>query len=281
MTQEMQAATPTNGHSTSQEVLVLRDASFLDQPRTAMTPIPLSKLVRTAFVSLVVIAVCAAASIGYAMTKPVIRGGVVDIIYEPSASASSSVQLDRELATQQVIVRGRSVLEPVAQREHMTVDKLEQATDVSVLPGTEVLHVTVADRSAPRARRIAQEIADTYVGQSTGTTGQSLNAQLTSLRAQLTTAQTAATDAYSDSNARATAAAHADDLVHQITSVQARLAALPPAGNLHGTPRTLDAASVLPSPLYPKPLRAGSFGIVIGMFIAGAMALALLRRRGD
>lgn len=267
----------TNGdQGPVQEVLVLREAPFLDQRRAA-TSLPLRTVVAITAQALIVILICAAASVAFAMTRPTIRGGEVDIIYEPASEASSSVQLDRELATQQVIVRGRSVLAPIARSEHMSVERLEKATDVGVLPGTEVLRVTVASRSAAKARRIAQAIADTYIGQSTGSTGRSLQSELTALRAHLSDTQAHVAHATTPTN-KAKLQRDADDTLRRITAVEARIAALPPTGNLHGTPRTLETAHVLSSPLFPKPVHAAGFGAVIGIFIAGLFSYLLLRR---
>jgi capsular polysaccharide biosynthesis protein len=188
------------------------------------------------------------------------------------------VQLDRELATQQVIVESRSVIGPVARAEHRSVDAMEKAISVEVLPGTEVLRLTVASRSAARARRVAQRVADTYIELATGSTGRTLQTQLVSLRARLASAQKAASSAKA-APAKEKAQHDADDALRQIDGVRTKLAALPPSGNLHGTPRTLASAHVLSTPLFPRPVHAAGLGALVGILIASVMTFLILRRQ--
>jgi uncharacterized protein involved in exopolysaccharide biosynthesis len=159
----------------------------------------------------------------------------------------------------------------------MSVERLEKATDVEVIPGTEVLRVTVARRSGSQARRIAQKIADTYIGQATGATGRSLEGTLTAQRAQLADAQANVESATTQEDT-AKYETLVDTLLRKITSVESQLASLPPAGNAQGTPRLLDTAHLLTSPVSPKPARAAGFGALIGLVIAAAMSYVILSR---
>jgi capsular polysaccharide biosynthesis protein len=164
--------TKTNGDG-AHEVLVLREAPYLHASRPVAV-LPVRTVVHLVLQALLVILVCATLSAGFAMSRPRIHGAQIDVIYAPSTSASSSVQLDRELATQQVIVQSRSVLAPVAAKAHVGVDALEKAISVEVLPGTEVLRVTAADRHAARARVLAQDVADSYIALDTGAKSKTL-----------------------------------------------------------------------------------------------------------
>lgn len=223
----------------------------------------------------------------FSSTREKIYGAVVEIVYDAAPAATSPAQIDREFATQEVIVRSRTVLGPVAQKNRISIEELEEAVDVDVIPGTQVLRVIVADRDAAQASELSQAIAETYIGlaitQATrlgGRTAGEDEQRLERLTTKLATLESDAAEAARRGQvARETAfRTEAAEVLRQIGSLRDRLN-LVPGSSLKGTPRVFVPAHILPQPLSPKPLRAAAGGALIGALIATAVVLYLLRRR--
>ena len=64
--------------------------------------------------------------------------------------------------TQEVILRSRAVLDPVAGATGIPARRLEQALSTEVVNQSNVVRVTVADRDEPTAQRLAQLITEEY-----------------------------------------------------------------------------------------------------------------------
>jgi hypothetical protein len=221
--------------------------------------------------------------------RPDVYGGRVEIFYDAAPASTSPAQIDREFATQEIIVRSRTVLGPVAQKTEIPLEELEDAVDVDVLPGTQVLQVTVGDRDAARAEELAQAVAETYIGlaitQATrqgARTSEADETRLERLTSRLSELEAdAAQAARRGQVGRETALrTEAADVLRSIGALRDRLN-LVPGSSLKGTPRVFVPAHVLPDPIAPKPLRAAAGGAVVGALIAAAAILLILRGRTE
>ena len=215
-----------------------------------------------------------------------IYGAQVEVLYEAAPAATSPAQIDREFATQEVIVRSRSVLSPVAQKARMSVEDLEDAIDVDVVPGTQVLQIVVADPDAARAEELAQAVAETYIGlaitQATrqgARTSKGDEERLAALTTELSDLEAEAARAASRGQVQRETQFRTDaaDVLRQIGALRDRLNLLP-GSSLKGTPRVFVAAHILPDPLAPQPLRAAAAGAVLGALVATGTVLWLRRR---
>ena len=69
---------------------------------------------------------------------------------------------DRNLTTQVILLRSRSVLEPVAATEGLTVKGLEDKFQVELVEGSEVIRLEVRDESREAGQAILTQIIDRY-----------------------------------------------------------------------------------------------------------------------
>ena len=91
-----------------------------------------------------------------------VYGGQVDIVVSTAGFDSESAAT-RRLTTEKVIIESARVLAPVATTERIRLKKMREATSVRIVGVTDILRVTVRDRSRARARRLAQAVAEGYV----------------------------------------------------------------------------------------------------------------------
>jgi len=112
---------------------------------------------------LVLVVVTTLAAWAVSTLRSPVYGGVVDIRISTRGYESEAAST-RLLSTQKVILQSERVLGPIAQEEGMSYSRLAERTSVRIVGQTEILRVTVADRSRNRARSLAQAVADSYVG---------------------------------------------------------------------------------------------------------------------
>lgn len=119
---------------------------------------------RTAWVvavAVLVVVVCAGATLAFGLSRPRVYGARVDILLQPRADVSDSA-VERAMLTQEVILRSSAVLDPVARAAGTSVDALRDATEVEVVGRSNVLRVTVGNRRRAAAVRLTQAVADQY-----------------------------------------------------------------------------------------------------------------------
>lgn len=89
----------------------------------------------------------------------------VDLILQPDPTSSTDT-MDRTLATHQVLLEQRPLLQEVADGVDWDPDDLADALEVEAVGESNVLRLQVADEDADRARRAAQLLADRYLNSS-------------------------------------------------------------------------------------------------------------------
>jgi uncharacterized protein involved in exopolysaccharide biosynthesis len=192
-------------------------------------------------------------------------GGRVDLLYLAPANAPLDAR-QRELATQQELLRSRAVLLPVAQATGVPLLRLERA--VSVGSGAnDILHLTVADRNRDTAVTLAQAVARQYLriadGLAEATDPRSLQRQIDQVAAA----------------ARAAPPERAATLRERQGRLEDAMVQADATGAGGPTVRMLSRAYALESPLSPKPLRAAAVGMLWGLALAAGTAFVLTRRR--
>jgi hypothetical protein len=253
--------------------------------RSGLGSVPRRSLFRLFALSLAILFVCVASGVLFVVLRPAPHRARVDILYESPPSSAGATQLDRQFATQVVIMRGRSVLGPVSRTERTSIESLERSVSVQVVPGTEVLRVTVTRRDADRARELAQSVAETYIGVVTvgsGGAGQqsaaAIESDIKELTADLDEAQRGLQEATraGDTTEANRLQGRAASLLQRIGTLQGRLASLPDALQ-QAQPRIVVPAYVLRSTLVPRLVRGIASGALIGLLLAGLLTGALLR----
>jgi capsular polysaccharide biosynthesis protein len=227
------------------------------------------------------------AALAISMTSKRIWGARVEIVFQP-ASDLGEAAADRQLFTQEVILRSRAVLDPVAKATRTPVTDVEKSLAIDILNQTNVIRVTVSSPDKETARVLAQRIADTYSQEvsSAGTSEYSSSvSQLQRRISQLSFGLAADQNRLAQLRADPAVTVAERDLAARVTSVQQLLAKL--QDQLAGlemrrfrlpAAEVLTRAYVLPTPLQPKPLQALAVGSLVGLFVATVIAIVLLWR---
>jgi capsular polysaccharide biosynthesis protein len=87
----------------------------------------------------------------------------VDLLHEPSDTSASDT-IDRQLATHQVLLLRRSLLDDAAESVGRDPEELTEDVSVEIVEGSSVLRLQVVDPDRDRAERTAAVVADRYVG---------------------------------------------------------------------------------------------------------------------
>lgn len=194
--------------------------------------------------------------------SPTVYGARVDILFAATSNTSSDVR-DRILATQQELLRGRAVLLPVSRSSDLPLSQLQDQLTVEI-GRDDLLQVTVADRSPNRARAIAQAVTERYLE-----LGRALPA--------------------ADERGRRLVVAQIRRLTRggrrvgpvgreRVARLQDRLLELDLARSEEPKPQILTPAYVLDTPLSPQPLRALAVGLLVGLLLATATTVLMVRR---
>jgi uncharacterized protein involved in exopolysaccharide biosynthesis len=219
----------------------------------------------------------------------------VDVLYQQTATANAQ-SMERELATQQVLMQSRPLIDRAAATADVSGRELADAVTVEVVEESNVLRLQVADHDANRARVAAQAIGDEYIAavrEQAATSGGAaqerdlLTAQVQDLTAQLAdkVAQVAQLTGVSNPSAAAQSQQRALEAEAQLirqrlseVQKQALAAQLQVVQEETGRAQVLAAPSLLDEPIAPQPLRAAAGGALLGLVLAAAL-VALLRVR--
>jgi capsular polysaccharide biosynthesis protein len=170
-----------------------------------------------------VIAVFAGGAVGYSLLQPTVYGAQAEFILTPRPELSDAA-VDRVMLTQTMVMTSDPVLRPVATQARISLPRLRKAVTAEIVGRSNVLRLTVGDRSRARAVTLVQLITRQYI-------------------------------------VTATVPPIAEDRTPTITST------------------LLSSASPVSSPLQPRPLRALAAGVLLGVLVAAAAVVALLRPR--
>ena len=218
----------------------------------------------------------------------------VDVLYEGAADSSQGIE--RELATQQVLMQSRPLIDRAAASADVPGRDLAGAVTVEVVEESNVLRLQVADSDPDRARVAAQAIVDEYIAavrEQAATSGGGaqerdlLTGQITDLTAALAekVAQVAQLNAIpdpsaSDQSQQRALEAEAQLLRQRLSEVekQALAADIRVIEEGSGRAQVLATPSLLDEPIGPQPMRAAAGGVLLGLVLAAAL-VAIVRMR--
>lgn len=264
--------------------------SIEDTPVSArVAPPPLRTLVRWALVGTLILGLAVGAGYGLSVAQDPVYGAETDVLYR--VPESSGARAERDLATQQVIAQGRSVLQPVAGDAGMPVEELQEIVSVEIVGQSDVLRITMAHPDPDRAVDLAQAVADRYVRTVTEgpvtepeaatlveATIDELAAELAAVEEELAAVESEPADPAAVADGERLRA-EAEDLQGRIDGLERLLSGstIAPGG---AEVRVLTPAYLLEEPLAPQPLRAGVAGGIGGLLVVGALGAVLARRWG-
>ncbi len=237
---------------------------------------------------------CTLVALPIMLSRPRVYGAQADVLIPPRAGQSDAAT-DRALATQEIILRSETVLDPVADATGIPVRRLEKALSVEVLNQSNVVRITMADRDPATAQRLTQLIVEGYDKQTSFLTVEDLarstsllEEQLRDLSATLAVDQGRLAKLASGRGPGKPISAEERRLQvavattqHRIKIVQDQLAEAPlrQLEQAQPRPQILVPAHVLKDPLSPRPAQAAASGALVGLFVAAAIILVLFRPR--
>lgn len=184
-------------------------------------------------------------------------------------NASSFLRTDRNLTTQLVLITSRSVLQPAADANGITPDELADKLTVTNLFNSELIQVDVLDATREVGVRLADAIGKRYleVVNTSGVKGY-VQERLDEARRDLATAPTGGLPGSAAAAARVGLLARVNTLQSQLDTIA-----------LTGNRATIAVpAYSLAAPAAPKPALAAATGALLGVVVAGLVAIALSRR---
>lgn len=115
----------------------------------------------------VLLAAPAAAAAVLSANQPTEYAAVVELIHQPEGD-SSVEGVDREMATHQVLLQRRSLVQDVAAGVGRVTDDLSDDLSVEIVDGSSVLRAQVVDTDPDRARRALDGLVDRYLASADG-----------------------------------------------------------------------------------------------------------------
>jgi hypothetical protein len=237
---------------------------------------------------------CTLVALPIMLGRPRVYGAQADVLITPRAGQSDAAT-DRALATQEIILRSETVLDPVADATGIPVRRLEKALSVEVVNQSNVVRITMADRDAATAQRLTQLIVEGYVQQTSFPTVADLarstsflEEQLRDLSATLAVDQGRLAKLASGRGPGKPISTEERQMQVVVATTQQRLkivqnqlaqAPLRQLEQVQPQPQVLVPSHVLKDPLSPRPVQAAATGALIGLFVAAAIILVLFRPR--
>lgn len=220
--------------------------------------------------------------------KQRVYGGRIELLFN-TESYDSEAEFDRALATQREILRSEPVVGPTASAAGMSPKQLKRALKVERVGQSEVLRVTVGDRSGSRARSLAQAVATNYLQriaqaptEGGATTTSFLKGRVEELTVTLdrTTARLRELEVARGGGGTPVAEElrlreEVADLVRQIGSLREQVLALELRRMTSTDVSTLAPARQLDSPIEPKPKQAAVEGFLVGSVLAAGTVYLL------
>lgn len=259
-------------------------ADIMPEPKHENGPTGSSSPSRTlALILLAVLIVITATITAYLASnaKQRVYGGRIELLFNTESYDSES-EFDRALATQREILRSEPIVGPAARAAGMSPKQLQKALTVERVGQSEVLRVTVGDRSRTKARSLAQAVATNFlqrVAQAPpadgATTTRFLNGRLEELTVTLDRTTARLRELEISRGAVGSPVAEelrlreeVADLVRQIGSVREQVLALELSRMTSSDVSTLAPARQLESPIEPKPKQAAVEGFLVGSVLA-------------
>jgi capsular polysaccharide biosynthesis protein len=235
--------------------------------RAAPPPLPVSEILRIVAVCACIVVAAVASALAVDGRGATVYGARADVLYVADPATPLDVR-DRTLATQRELIQSRAVLAPVAARDRMPLEDLQDAVSVEAGARNDLLHITVGDEQPARARQLTEAVTAGYLalaGRLAGGGAQErrrLERQIERLTGR----------------ARRASAAESALLGQRVADLQDRVVQLDSGGAAPARPTLLSDAYPLADPLAPKPLRAVATGLIAGLALAAGAAVLLARR---
>jgi uncharacterized protein involved in exopolysaccharide biosynthesis len=238
-----------------------------------------------------IMAVFVLGGLAFSLLQQRIYGAEIDILFDPGSDISDAA-VERAFATQQVILRSPTVLQPVATANRIPVKDLEESLSIEVVERSNVMRLTVGNKNPTTAVTVAQMIADEYQRGFTSGGPNSPERKTGPLQQQIQ----ALADALPGMQARLERMARNRDTgaspsaeerqlqttwvaaVQRISNLQDRLTDAQ-LGQTQSRATLLTRARPLERPLEPQPIRTLAAGALAGLVVAaGAVAIMLWPR---
>ena len=238
-------------------------------------------LIAAAAIAIVALTTVTAYAIG--ALRPDRYAAQAEILYSSDETASTSGG-PRAIATQAAILRSGTVLAPVGRPAGLSTARMRDR--LSVDSGDDnVLTVRLTDPDAGRALALTRGVVDRYLA-AVGTTGSAavsvgselVRARLDRLNGQLDRAQRRLGVTPRESPAFTLRNFEVQSLTDRVATAEDKLAELEIEGSGQRA-QVVTAPFAVAGPVGPSPTRAGIFGGVVGVLLAGAVVLLLLRLR--
>jgi uncharacterized protein involved in exopolysaccharide biosynthesis len=215
----------------------------------------------------------AAAGFGVASLTPPTYAARADILYLLTREqATGFLREDRSLSTQLVLLKSRTVIQPVADDWHKPIDDVTQALDAVVLQESEDIHVQFVDADPDRAQKMLDAIVKRYLEISNNDERADLRNYLDS---ELKNVLAQERQVRSEGQVRA---AEMGPLVDREQWLRRQLDELRLSDLAGPAARVLVAPYVETEPIRPQPLVAAGTGALAGVVVA-LVAVAMVGRR--
>jgi uncharacterized protein involved in exopolysaccharide biosynthesis len=236
----------------------------------------------------IIMAVFLLGALAFSLVQQRVYGAEVDILFDPGSDMSDAA-VERAFATQQVILRSPTVLQPVATASEIPIKDLERSLSIEIVSRSNVMRLTIANRDRATAVTVAQMIADEYQRgftsggpnspeRQTGPLQQQIKAladSLPSMQARLERmARARGTNASPSAEERQLQTTWVA-AVQQISNLQDRLTEAQ-LGQTQAQATLLTRAHPLEHQLEPQPIRALAVGGLAGLVISAGAVVTML-----
>jgi capsular polysaccharide biosynthesis protein len=252
----------------------------LVQPRRRRRLTPLHRVLLLLLV-IALVGVGALAGRMVADRMPKMYAAHADVLYPlVQEQPTGFLRQDRNLSTQEVLLTGRTVLDPVAAQFKVPVEDLVDQLSTEVVDESEVIRVQFTDPSRAQARKVLLAIVSKYVEVSNNPQRTALraylDAQLADVQARLATARAAA--AGQVLGLTQAAQAEIDALVQRETTLQGQIDVDQLAAIGGPAPQVTVVPYVEHDAVSPQPLLVTAGGALAGL-VVGLIVVAVLARR--
>jgi ElaB/YqjD/DUF883 family membrane-anchored ribosome-binding protein len=243
-----------------------------------------------ALMAAAVVAISSSAALAFGLLSQRVYGAQAEIIFQPSGDLSV-FRAERDMATQEVVLRGRAVLEPVARNTGIPVEDLRDMVSVEILGQSNILRITVANPDPETARSLAELVTTEYLSRFSSASATAVDPATEQLERQVQTLSDTISKMLDrlerlarERGPRDPATQEERELRAAVTSTLQRMGTL--QDHLAGLERKrfqqpevslLVAAHRLERSLRPRPLQALAVGALVGLFLTAGAAVALLR----